>query len=238
MVDRNPNSPTPGRHVVSLATSAGIAAAVLALAVAASPLNAQQPADVRVPASVLERYVGEYLYPDGSPFRVGLSGDTLFQQLPGRRHVYTPISETLFRLGPVFTAEFVIDRAGGMTQILSDGAATEFRLRRRGSPPETPAPAPEPVSVPRSVLEQYVGVYEFIPGQMNRTDLRVVVRLEGDTLIRTSTGGTSVVLTPLSSTRFRLGDTSLVTEFVVDDAGVTQIMGTGFQQLLARRTGS
>jgi hypothetical protein len=41
---------------------------------------------------------------------------------------------------------------------------------------------------------------------------------------------------PVSDTRFTVANTSLVTEFVVDDAGVTQVMGSGFQQLLARLT--
>jgi hypothetical protein len=82
------------------------------------------------------------------------------------------------------------------------------------------------------VLERYVGTYEYIPGQMSRTDLRVVVRLEGDTLIRTV--AQDAVLTPISETRFKVGNTALVTEFVVDEAGVTQVMGSGFQQMLAR----
>ena len=80
---------------MSIATSARIALGVLTLAIAAQPLEAQQQAAVRVPKSVLERYVGEYVYPDGNTFKVGLQGDTLFQDLPGRRHVYAPISETL-----------------------------------------------------------------------------------------------------------------------------------------------
>jgi hypothetical protein len=42
------------------------------------------------------------------------------------------------------------------------------------------------------------------------------------------------VLTPLSDTQFRVAGTSLITEFVVDEAGVTQVLGSGFQQLLAR----
>ena len=90
------------------------------------------------------------------------------------------------------------------------------------------------VRVPRSVLERYVGVYEYIPGQMQRTDLWIVVRLKGDTLIREM--GQEAVLTPLSETRFRVGNTSLTVEFVVDEAGVTQILGSGFQQMLARLT--
>jgi hypothetical protein len=90
------------------------------------------------------------------------------------------------------------------------------------------------VHVPKSVLERYVGTYEYIPGQMQRTDLRIRVRLKGDTLVREM--GPDSVLTPISETRFRVGDTSLTVEFVVDEAGVTQVLGSGFQQMLARLT--
>ena len=223
--------------MIRIPRSAVIALSLAAVTISMRPVEAtaQQPAAVRVPKAVLERYVGEYLYPDGATFTVGVDGETLVQVSPGRRLSYAPISETLFMLGPVFTAEFVIDQAGGVTQVLSDGAGVEYRLRRKGSPPEPPrAPAAPPVRVPRSVLERYVGVYEYIPGQMQRTDLRIVVRLEGDTLIREM--GKEAVLTPISETRFRVGDTSLMVEFVVDEAGVTQVLGSGFQQMLARLT--
>ncbi|HEX6974339.1 MAG TPA: hypothetical protein VF147_08060 [Vicinamibacterales bacterium] len=216
------------RYVIATALS------VLAFAMTARAVEAQQPAAVRVPPSVLEKYVGEYVYPDGNTITVRLVGDTLFREIPGQRVPFVPLSETLFMLGPVFTAEFVIDSAGGITQVLSDGAGVEYRLRRKGSPKPPPPPPVAPVSVPESVLEQYVGVYEYIPGQMQRTDLRIVVRLKGDTLIREM--GREDVLTPVSETKFRVGETSLTVEFVVDEAGVTQILGTGFQQMLARRT--
>lgn len=216
---------------------AGIAAAVLALAIAAAPMEAQAP--VRVPTSVLERYVGEYDQ-NGSTVKILVAGDTLIRETSGQRVAFVPISETQFRIGPVFIVEFVIDQAGGVTQVISDGVGMEFRLPRKGSPAAPPpAPPVATVRVPRPVLERYVGTYAFIPGQqMNRYD-RVVVRLEGDTLIREGAGPTAI-LTPISETRFRVGNTSLVTEFVVDEAGVTQVMGSGFQQLLARRreTGS
>jgi hypothetical protein len=209
---------------------AGLAAGVLALAIAVGPLEAQAP--VRVPTSVLERYVGEYDQ-NGNTIRILLSGDTLFREIPGQRVVLVPLSETTFRMGPVFTAEFVTDETGAVTQVLSDGIDIEYRLPRKGARPAAPAAMPVPtVRVPRSVLERYVGTYEFIPGQMSRTDLRVVVRLEGDRLIRSM--GQEVVLTPISETRFRVGDTRLMVEFVVDEAGVTQVMGSGWQQMLAR----
>lgn len=212
--------------------AAGIAAGVLALAVSVVRMEAQ--AAVRVPRPVLERYVGEYDQ-NGNTIKVTLSGDTLLREVPGQRVVLVPISETVFRMGPVFTAEFVVDQAGGVTQVLSDGVDIEFRLPRKGArkaPP--PAPPASTVRVPREVLERYVGTYEFIPGQMGRTDLRVVVRLDGDKLVRWM--GKEEILTPVSETRFHVGNTRLMVEFVVDEAGVTQVMGTGFQQMLARRT--
>ena len=211
---------------------ARIAAGVLALAFAVGPIEAQPQAPVQVPRSVLERYVGEYDQ-NGTTIKVTLSGDTLFREVPGQRVAFVPISETLFRMGSVFTAEFVIDQAGGVTQVLSDGVDIEYRLPRKGSrrapPPAVPVAT---VRVPRSVLERYVGTYEFLPGQMSRTDLRVVVRLRGDTLIREM--GQEVVLTPISERQFGVGNTRMMVEFVVDEAGVTQVMGSGFQQMLAR----
>ena len=213
--------------------AAGIAAGVLALALAVAPVQAQQQAPVRVPVSVLQRYVGEYDQ-NGTAIKVLLKGDTLFREVQGQRMVFQPISETLFRVGPMFTAEFVVDQEGGMTQVLSSGTL-QFRLPRKGSRPAPPPALPvATVRVPRSVLERYVGTYEFLPGQMARTDLRAVVHLKGDTLIRSLQE--DHVLTPISETLFRVGDTSLVTEFVVDEAGVTMVMGLGFQQLLARLT--
>jgi hypothetical protein len=206
----------------------------IALIVLALMVIMPRPAEAQVSRAVLERYVGEYVYPDGANFKVELDGDTLVQVLPGRRLGYTPISETMFMLGPVFTAEFVSDEAGWATQILSDGAGVEYRLRRKGAPPVKPAPPVAALNVPRSILERYVGTYEYIPGQMSRTDLRVVIRLKGDSLVRDM--GQDAVLTPLSETKFRVGNTSLTVEFVIDEAGVTQILGTGFQQMLARRT--
>lgn len=217
------------------ASSAGVAAFVLALGVAAGSVEGQQQGRVRVPAAVLERYAGEYVQPDGNTVTIRASGDTLFREVPGQRVVLVPLSETLFMMGPVFTAEFVTDEAGGITQLLSDGVGVEIRLRRKGSPPVPEAPRAAAVRVPRTVLERYVGVYEYIPGQMSRTDLRVHIYLRGDTLLR-QLGTGEAVLTPISETRFNVAGTSLMVEFVVDDAGVTQVMGSGFQQMLSRLT--
>lgn len=217
----------------SAMTQSVIATIALILSVAVTPAQAQQRSAMRVPRSVLQRYVGEWIYPDGNSIMVSLSGDTLFRETAGQRVPFVPLSETLFRLGPVFTAEFLTDEKGGITQILSDGAATEYRLRRKGSPPAAQPAPPPAVSVSRAVLERYAGVYEYVPGQMKRTDLRIVIRLRGDTLT-TDAGGMEIALTPISATRFRVGSTSLFVEFVVDDAGVTQVLGSGFQQMLAR----
>ena len=212
----------------------GLLAGVLALTLAVGDVNAQQ-ARLRVPVSVLERYVGDYDQ-NGTTVKVTRSGDTLFREIPGQRVELVPITETLFRMGPVFTTEFVADANGGLTQVVTDGVMVEFLLVRKGTGAvKLMSPPVATVRVPRSVLEQYVGSYEYIPGQMGRTDLRVVIRLKGETLTQ-SIGGEDVVLTPLSPTQFRIGNTRLELEFVVDEAGVTVVMGTGFQQLLARLT--
>ncbi len=110
--------------------SAGVAAGVLALAMAAGPSEAQAP--VRVPRPVLERYVGEYDQ-NGSTIKILLDGDTLIREAPGQRIALTPVSETLFRFGPVFTAEFVIDQAGGVTLVVRQGGQ-EIRGRRKPKP--------------------------------------------------------------------------------------------------------
>jgi hypothetical protein len=204
------------------------------------PLEAQQQAAWHVPTSVLEKYVGDYVYPDGNTVMVRLKGDTLYREIRGQQVPFVPLSNTLFRLGPVFTAEFVIDQAGGVTQIVTDGVDVEFRLRRKTSGKAAPAapavPAAAAVRVPRSILERYVGRYDFVPGQMQRTDLFIIVRLEGDTLVRQISAGPEAVLTPISETRFKVGSTSLETEFVIDPAGgVTQVMGWGYQQMTAYR---
>ena len=211
---------------------AGIAAGVLAVAITVVALEAQAP--VRVPRAVLERYVGEYDQ-NGNTIKVRLEGDVLLREVPGQRVALAPISETVFRMGPVFTAEFVPHEGGGMTMVLSDGIDIAYRLPRKGERPAPPPPMPvAAVRVPKSVLERYVGTYEYIPGQMSRTDLKVIVKLKGDTLVRWM--GKDEVLTPVSETRFRVGNTRLFTEFVVDEAGVTQVMGSGWQQMLARLT--
>jgi hypothetical protein len=210
-----------------------LAAGVIALLLSAGPIHAQRT-PVSVPKPVLEKYVGEYVYPEGNnTLMISLSGDTLFRVDGSRRITMVPLSETVFRLGPGLTMEFVTDKAYGTTIILGNGANMEFRLPRKGTRP-VPAPKPKAVSVPRSVLQRYVGEYEYIPGQMNRTDLRIWIHLREDVLTQKLDTNDEVVLIPLSETRFNVSGTLLVVEFVIDDAGVTQVMGSGGREMLAR----
>ena len=215
------------RYIVAFALG------ILAFTAAARPVDAQQQGAVRVPRSVLEQYVGEYVYPEGNALRITLSGDTLFREDPGRRVAMTPLSQTMFRLGGSLTMEFVTDTTRAVTIILGNGANMEFRLPRKGTRPVMP-PKPKAVHVPKSVLQRYVGEYEYIAGQMNRTDLRVWIHLREDVLTQKLDTNDERVLIPLSETRFSVSGTSLVTEFVIDDAGVTQIMGSGGREMLAR----
>jgi len=217
---------------MNIAALARITAVVVACVIHVRPIKAQT--EVHVPRSVLEQYEGLWVYPAGNTVMISLNGDTLFRETQGQRIPLVPISATKFKAGPVFTAEFLTDNNGGITQILSDGVGTEFRLTRQGSPPAALPTEAAGVRVPRSVLQRYVGEYEYLPGQMSRTDLKVLVRLKGDTLMRSVGAPQEDVLIPITQTRFRVANTSLVTEFVVDSAGVTQIMGSGSQQMKAR----
>ena len=208
--------------------------AAFALTMAATVAKAQQGESVKVPRSVLERYVGEYVYPSGNTAVVRLEGDALIREVGQQHDVFRPISETRFKLGPVFTAEFIVDSAGGVTKVLSDGVGTEIRVARKGSRVAAPTPPlASAVHVPRSVLERYVGEYVYTRAG---PPIVMTVRLRGDTLVRQISGEPAVVLTPLSETRFMAGSASLVTEFVIDkDGSATQIMGSGDQQRISRR---
>ena len=211
-----------------------VAALLLSFAIAGG-LDAQYYSSfVQVPRSVLERYAGEYVYPEGNTVMVVLRGDTLYREIPGQSIPLVAISHTRFKLGPVFIAEFVTDQSGAVTQVLSDGMEVEYRLPRKGSVAAA-APVVAAVRVSREVLQRYVGEYEFVPGQMRRTDLFIVVRLRGDTLTRKITGGPERVLVPLSETRFNVAGTSLESEFVIgSDGSPLLVMGSGEQQMRAR----
>ena len=207
---------------MSIATSARIATGVLALAIAVRPMEAQQPAAVSVPRSVLERYVGEYVYPTGALALMRLRGDTLVREMNGQQDVYTPISETRFRAGNTpMVAEFVIDPAGGVTQVLRAGNGPEIRVARIEAGP-----------VPRSVLERYVGDYQFMPR------LTIAVRLRGQILTGQQAGGPEIALMPASETLFLVGSGSNVmeVEFVTDKAGaVTKVVRQGTYEIRAVR---
>ena len=84
------------------------------------------------------------------PLSWSVSGETRwFREIPGQQVPFVPISDTLFKLGPVFTAEFVIDQAGDVTQILTDGIDIEFRLRRKTSGKAAAPPPPSPEATRR-----------------------------------------------------------------------------------------
>jgi aryl-alcohol dehydrogenase-like predicted oxidoreductase len=90
------------------------------------------------------------------------------------------------------------------------------------------------VRVPTSVLERYVGEYEF-------ANYAFVVRLDGETLTARRAGMPATVpatrLVPLSETRFIQDNLSgWEVEFVVDQAGgVTKVMRMGSQEAQGRR---
>ena len=96
-------------------------------------------AAVRVPTSVLERYVGEYQFPSYTVV-VRLKGDTLATRRVGLPATVpetnlVPVSETRFKqdnhLG--WEVEFVVDEAGGVTKVMRAGSQ-EVRGRLKPKP--------------------------------------------------------------------------------------------------------
>ncbi len=98
---------------------------------------AQQPtAAVRVPAEVLDRYVGEYESDSGQLLvTVRREGEMLLGQPTGASQAVplVPISNTRFKVGAsAAEVEFVTDAAGVMHKVLYQGGQ-EIRARRRAS---------------------------------------------------------------------------------------------------------
>src|SRR5690242_9379060 len=86
------------RHEVKIAVRAAM---VVMLAFYHSPVHAQE--GVKVPVSVLERYVGEWVYPAGNSVKVVLRDNALFREAGGQLIPLVALSETRFTAGPVFT---------------------------------------------------------------------------------------------------------------------------------------
>jgi len=105
---------------VNIPTFVRIAVGVLTLAIAVQPMQAQKQAAVSVPKSVLEKYVGEYQLTPQVTAVVRIKGDKLIREIMGQEQVFTPISETRFKLGSG-EVEFVIDQAGGVTMVVGTG---------------------------------------------------------------------------------------------------------------------
>ena len=210
---------------MSIRAAARTALGVLAFSIALRPAGAQQqpPAPVNVPRAVLERYVGEYALTPWSLAFLRMRGDTLVREMSGQQDAYIALSETRFRVGSTpFIAEFVIDQAGVVTQIVKAPNGPEMRSARLGGG-----------TVPKSVLERYVGEYEFMP------KLSFVIRLRGETLSGQQTaGGPETALIPVSETRFTVGAgaTQLEVEFVTDKAGqVTKVVRQGTYEMRGTR---
>lgn len=91
---------------------------------------------VSVHRSVLERYIGEYEFPNYA-FTVSLKGDTLMSRRVGLPVTVpeiplVPLSESRFRQGNLsgWEVEFIIDQAGGVTKVMRLGDQ-EIRGRRK-----------------------------------------------------------------------------------------------------------
>jgi hypothetical protein len=210
---------------VSIATSARIAVSILALTIAAAPVGAQQTA-VRVPRSVLERYVGEYEYPSGAIIVVRLQGDTLVRQAWNQQGAYTALSATRFRLGDIgVIVDFVVEPSGGVTKIVNNDAGEIFRTTRKPltatsaakaapqAPAQAAAPQPPGIPLPAAILERYVGQWKLPSGTV------ITFRRDGDKLYAKGGNSPELLLAARSDTRLQDPRGPIFFEFQVDANG-------------------
>jgi hypothetical protein len=107
--------------------------------------------------------------------------------------------------------------------------------QQASAPAVAPVVAPagvDSVCVPVAVLKKYVGTYDF-----NFRAGPVTIALKDEHLVRQVAGQPDIVLTPVSETKFKMGNAGMLVEFRTDEkGGVTQVFGAQTRWVQAQRT--
>lgn len=206
--------------VVALANLNGPAASELAPELAALALGETvtlkaERKEIALPVAVLQNYVGVYQLNPGVTNTIRLADGQLTTQLTGQRQLpIFPESEKVFFLKVVNAqVEFVTDGQGRVTELLQhQGGRTQKAPRISDTVVELQA-----VSLPRSMLETYVGTYEI----ESRPGRGLTVTLEGDQLMGQPMGGPKMALLAEAEGKFFFKTIDAQVEFVKDAAGTT-----------------
>jgi hypothetical protein len=96
--------------------------------------------------------------------------------------------------------------------VLFIGCARANVASTTAQPAASATTAAEAVREPTAGLARFVGEYQF-------DQFKATIRLRGGTLVRQVQGSTEQVLTPISDTRFKMGNTPAELQFTLDKSG-------------------
>jgi hypothetical protein len=92
------------------------------------------------------------------------------------------------------------------------GCASSNARSTAAQPQASATIAAEAVREPTAGLARFVGEYDF-------EQFKATIRLRGGTLVRQVRGSPELVLTPISETRFKMGNTPAELQFTLDKSG-------------------
>jgi CubicO group peptidase (beta-lactamase class C family) len=175
--------------------------------------------EIRVDKRILETYAGVYELTPDFAITIRLDGDVLKAQATGQdEFTLFAESETMFFLKVVEAKiEFVKDGSGQVTSIILHQGGVDQTGKRKGVKESTPTR--KEMQIEKSVLQNYQGEYELVPG------FSISIRLDGDVLKAKATGQEEYPIYPESETVFFYKVVEAKIEFVKDNSGkVTSII--------------
>jgi uncharacterized protein DUF3471 len=139
--------------------------------------------EVKVPAGVMAKYVGNYELAPGIFIAMSLDGDHFFAQLTGQpKFEVFPESETTFFLKVVDAQlTFETDSQGKVTDVVLHQNGRDQTAKRSETGPPPPKEHKE-VAIDPKILDNYVGSYQLAPNFV------LTVTREGDHLFTQATG--------------------------------------------------
>lgn len=210
--------------IVALANVEGpdvfeLAAQLAALAFGETVTLASERREIDLPVAILQKYVGVYQLNEAITNSIRLVDGRLTTQLTGQGQLpIFPASEKAFFLKAVDAQiEFVTDEQGRVTELLQHQGGNTQRARRFSDT----VVERQAVSLPRAILETYVGTYEI----ESRPGRGLIVTLEGDQLMGQPMGGPKMALFAEADGKFFFKAAAAQLEFVKDAAGaITHVL--------------
>ncbi|HUR57249.1 MAG TPA: serine hydrolase [Opitutaceae bacterium] len=167
--------------------------------------------EIELPLAVLQKYVGVYELNPGTRDTIRLVDGRLTSQftLQGPLPMFPESEKTFFLKAADAQKEFVIDEQGRVTALLHhQNGTTQKAVRISDTVVDR-----QSVTLPRAVLETYVGLYEIRPGA------GLTVTLEGHQLMGQPIRGPKMPLLAEAEGKFYFATADAQVEFVKDDAG-------------------